>query len=97
MDSKQTGTGPVTSPNIAETPPAGEGNKMIWVIVAVIVILIIGGLYFYISSQQNGTPVEQTPTQTTKVQENLDSDLDDINVSSGEDDFSSVDADLQSL
>ncbi len=89
-------------PNIVQSSAGSSKNNMMWIIVAaVIVILVIIGVYFYISSQNNATPSSQssnqTSTQDTTAQGNLDSDLNAINVGSGEEDFSSVDADLKSL
>ena len=74
-------------PNMAQA--SSGGNKMmLWLIVAVVVLLIIGGVYYYLNSSKPEAPAEPSPAQTTKVQEDLEDDLNAVNVDNGENDFS---------
>jgi len=102
-------------PNIAPAQPVmpqtpipaessnGSNKVIIWFIIGlVVVILLVGGIYFYLSRQQV-TP-SQTQTTTTQAtpspspQDNLEGDLNSINIPSGADDvFTTVDQDLQQL
>lgn len=85
-------------PVVTQIPPAGgEDNKMmLWAVVGlVLVILVVGGVYFYLNSQQKPSPTPSSDTPQT--QENLENDLNAIKVEDMEKDFSSVDQDLQSL
>lgn len=87
---------PASGPNMAQA--SSRGNKMMWLILAtVVVLLVIGVVYYYLNSNKPAAPVEEVPAQTTKVQENLDDEVNAINVSDGENDFTSVDSDIKSL
>lgn len=97
MDSNQTNVEPVAPPNIKAASSGGDNNKMVWTVVAVVVILIIGGIYFFMNSQKSSAPTGQTSTQTTKVQENLDDDLNAIEIGDLDKEFSDVDKDLETL
>lgn len=80
----------------------GDSNKMIlWFVIGLIgVILIVGGIYVFLSK---GQPAAKPQTTASKVpspapEANLENDLNSINVNSGIDsDFTSVDQDLESL
>lgn len=90
---------------IADTPK--ESSKIIlWFVAGLIIIaLIVGGGYFYLSRQQI-TPVQtqnQTPvtvnSPSPSTQQSLEGDLNNINVdtSGADSDFVGVDQDLQQL
>lgn len=95
MDNNQKVLNTQPDPLVSTQPPQGEGNKMVlWFIAGLLVIiLVVGGVYWYLSNKQKTPPTTQAPT--TKVEENLEKDLDSVNVE--EVDTSSVDSDLQSL
>ncbi|MDO8618318.1 MAG: LPXTG cell wall anchor domain-containing protein [Candidatus Daviesbacteria bacterium] len=93
---------PASAP--AQQPAAEKtgGNKMVlWFIIGlVIVIALVGGIYFFLSKQQNATePEAVTQIPATAPQENLENDLNSINVDTAttSSDFNAVDQDLQSL
>lgn len=86
--------------------PAEEktgGSKMVlWFIIGlVVVIALVGGIYFFLSKQQAATQSEvvtaQTPAPTPT--ENLENDLNNINVdtSTTSSEFNTVDQDLNQL
>ncbi|MBI2315111.1 hypothetical protein HYU93_03605 [Candidatus Daviesbacteria bacterium] len=87
-------------------PPAGDSKKMVlWLIVGfVVVIALVAGIYFLMSSRQQAATEEQ-PAAITQIQtpmpaveENLEEDLNSISVETALDsEFSSVDQDLQGL
>lgn len=94
----------------ASVPPVAEGNEhnsssgkmiLMFVIGLVIIVTLVGGIYFYMSSQQADSPEEtaavQTPVPAQK--EDLEGDLNSINIdiSTTSADFAPVDRDLDSL
>ena len=95
----------------ASTQPSvsgGSNNKIVVFFIAgfIVTILAVGGIYMYLNNQQKTTTepvVEASNTNTpvapkpAEVKDALDADLEAINVTSGEEDFKSVDSDLQSL
>ncbi len=80
-----------------------EGSKMIWWLVGglIVIALLVGGIYWFLSKQQTNQqaiqpPVKQVETQVTT--DSLDQDLSVVDVeSSGSSDFNEVDQDLQGL
>lgn len=107
MDDKlQNQTNPVQTsqptPNALQPPvPAkesGDNNKMMmWFIGGlVLVTLIVGGIYLYLNSRQQKT-LTPAPSPKAAVEENLEKDLDAVNVEDIEDEFTTVDKDLQNL
>lgn len=92
------------SPSVgANEPPQQDSssNKMVmWLILGlVVIVLIVGGVYLYLSRQQTAknlqTNVIQTPAPV--AQENLENDLNTIDVGILDQDFSAVDQDLKQL
>lgn len=82
--------------------PVGEDNKMgLWLLVGlVLVIVVVGGIYWYLSNQQTAqnTPVLKTSTKSTITEENLEEELNSIDAeASGSNDFKAVDSDIQGL
>ncbi len=96
---------PAPTPAPAQQPAEEKtgGSKMVlWFIIGlVVVIALVGGIYYFLSKQQAATQPEVVATQTPAPTpaENLQNDLNSINVdtstTSGE--FNSVDKDLQAL
>lgn len=82
----------------ADPKPEG-GNKMVlWLIIGlVVIILIVGGIYFYMSKQQSVSNPSATPAPASQSQENLENDINSVDVSAVEGDFSPVDQDLKNL
>ncbi len=83
-----------------ETPK--ESNKLIlWFVLGLMVIaVLVGGTYLFLSKQQAVDLKQQTlKTQTPApvVQENLENDLNNISIDDGSKDFAAVDQDLQQL
>jgi len=87
------------APSMMPQSSGGGGNKMVlWLIVGVVVvILIVGGIYFFMSSQQKSPSQTAQGTAIPTKQENLENDLNAVNVSDVDSDFSSVDQDLKNL
>ncbi len=91
-------------PNIVQSSSSSSNKNMMWILVAIVLaVLAVGGLYFYMKSKNSiaSIPSQQTVVQTsnqvTPTPVNLDSDLSNINVASGEADFTPVDSDLKNL
>lgn len=83
--------------------PSSSSNKVIlWFVIGlVIIVLAVGGTYFFLSRQQTA-PTQAPTTQASPspaAQENLESDLNNINVDAAgaASDFTAVDQDLQQL
>lgn len=81
---------------------SGGNKKILWLIIGlVVVILIIGVIYFIFSSQKTkqaaDQKLKQTSTATVKPADNLDKELDSIDIQTPDSDFTSVDSDLQNL
>lgn len=79
-----------------------ESKKpILWLIIgAMLVLVVVGGIYLYLSQQQALKSKTQTMVQTPTAspQENLEGDLNSIDVnSSASSDFAPVDSDLQQL
>lgn len=89
--------------NVPQTSNGSGGNKiLLWFVIGlVIVVALVGGIYFFLNQQQASTPKEtavvQTPIPSPK--EDLEGELNSINVDTATEssDFSSVDQDLQQL
>lgn len=87
---------------VPPTAEKSEGNKMVlWFVIGLIVIIaLVGGIYFFLSKQQvvpQPKMVTQTPSPTP--QENLENDLNNVNVdtATSSSDFTTIDQDLQQL
>lgn len=101
----QTNTTPVAPPIQPIPPVEKDGNKMIIFLVlgVVLVILIVGGIYYFLSIQQQTpapvAPITESPAPKAPVvaKDALDAELEEINVASSGAEFQSVDSDLQSL
>lgn len=93
---------PIATP--VQVPPSKSGNKMVllFVIGLIAIAVVVGGIYFFLSKQQEAADsqpqavVTQTPVPVAEV--DLESELNNIDVDASIDsDFSSVDQDLQQL
>lgn len=87
----------------APPAPSGHSNKFIlwFVVVLVVIVLLSGGIYTFLSRQKAETSSSQPIVQATiKPQDTIDAldrDLSAVNVGDVDDNFSSVDQDLQQL
>ena len=107
--SAQTTAAPTQAPaekNASTTPESGNKNMILMLVVGVILILgLVGGIYYYLSMKQTATTskqpetniVKQAPAPIAQIKDALDKELDAIDVSASEGDFKSVDQDLQAL
>lgn len=97
-------------PHVTPNPqPEKESNKMIlWLVLGLVLIIVaVGGIYWYLSNKQKPLTNIETATQagtqtanSTPVPENLDTlgtQADSANVPDGAEDFSALDKDLQNL
>lgn len=100
------GLGGISTVTPPVPPPSnGEGgSKMVfWLIGGVVaIVLIVGGIYLYLSNQQASQPEEVTQVQATPIptatpEPTIEEDLDAIDVSEVDDQFQDVDNDLQNL
>lgn len=86
---------------------SGESNKMVlWLVIGLVVIIaLVGAIYFFLSSQQAATntqkvtenPVVQASPEPPDTVDALDRDLNALNIGDVEADFASIDSDLQQL
>lgn len=76
-----------------------NGNKMIlWLVMGLLAtILIVGMVYWYLSSQQSKQMESSTISKSTQTEANLEKDLNLIEVPEVDANFAEVDKDLQSL
>lgn len=92
----------IPTPSTSSPTKDDSSNKMIlWLIGGVMFIfLVVGGIYWYLSSQQQVTEPTFQPTITIKPQDTvdtLDKDLNELKEDNLDSDFSSLDQDLQNL
>lgn len=92
---------PTPAPEAVNTPSRG-GNMKLWIIVGLVtLLLILGGIYFYLSSQKE--VVETVPQTTTQASPTpisikaLESDANSIEIETTDSDFATVDAELKNL
>lgn len=86
-------------PNMSTKSGGSEKKMALWLIIGlVVIILAVGGIYFYLSSQQKNVEsnLHVQPPKSANAQE-LESDLDSVNVEDVDKSFSGVDQDLQNL
>ena len=107
MNNPNPATNPVQAaqqPSIGVVPPqptsSGNGNnKMLWIIIGLVAVTaLVGGIYWYMTSQQKETTT--TVPKPSPISESVDSLEKDLNSTSLDDldkEFSLVDTDLQAL
>ena len=101
---------PTITSTVPPAQPSKEGNKIVIFLILgiVIILLIVGGLYFYLSTQQPKVETQiSVPTQVASApstqpsvanfRDALDKELEAIKVDESNADFNSIDADLQKL
>lgn len=93
----------------AEVPASSSGDSkkviLLFAVGLVVIISLVGGIYLFLSKQQEtktaGQVTQQPTVQVTPKPEDtvdiLDQSLNDINAGSGDSDFTSVDEDLEQL
>lgn len=82
---------------IEQSPKSSESKMVMWLIGGlVVIILVVGGIYFYLNSQQ-GSQNEPAPTPAAKVGEDLETELNTQDVGDLDEEFMEVDKDLESL
>ncbi len=93
---------PATPQVSIQNPDKGSNKVILWFVLGlIIIVLLVGGIYFFLSKQQpigTGQPATiQAPSPSPQA--NLDSDLNSINVdaATASADFTSVDQDLKQL
>lgn len=90
------------NPLMSVAPKEDSPNMVMWLVGGVILIIfVVGGIYFYLSKQQTAQPTFKQNAQATLKPEDtvdaLDKDLSSVNISNLDSDFSQVDQDLQNL
>jgi flagellar basal body-associated protein FliL len=76
--------------------PENSSKFVIWIITGlVIIILVVGGIYLYLSNKQAVTTPSTTPAPV--VQENLEDELNAVEIGDPDADFTAIDQDLQNL
>lgn len=85
-------------PSIASDPPPGKNGKLIWMVAGLIIlILILGGVYFYLTQYRTTTEPSPTPKPAASQQGSMEDELNTLDVEAEGNDFQEVDKDLQSL
>lgn len=92
-------------PQATVSEASGDSNKMILYLIIglVIVVALVGGIYFFLSKQQTAIetntnqPVAQVSPTPQDTVDALDRDLSALNIGTADSDFSSVDSDLEQL
>lgn len=93
---------PPAAPAPVQPPQESSNNKKMIILLLgglVIVGLLVGGIYWYLSTQQ-ATKTIQPVTEVPKAEDTLDAldrDIQAVRIEDIEDDFTSVDSDLQNL
>lgn len=89
------------NPIITEQPIATKGSiGGIWIIatVALVVLMIIAGLYLYTTNKSTSELSKaQTSAQTQRDIDNIDAELNSINIGDLDNDLSDIDKDLSTL
>ena len=99
---QQAAGNPAAQPNpvVAQMPQGNGGDQkklVLWFISGlVLIILIVGGVYWYLTSKQVQVPQSQI-SAPPKIQENLEAELDALDVMEVDAQFTTVDKDLQGL
>lgn len=94
---------PPQQPAVSPTPAASNNKILMFGIGFVVIVILIGGIYFLLSKRQAATititkqPVVQATPAPQDTVDALDRDLSAVNVGNTDSDFSSLDQDLQSL
>lgn len=96
-----------STPQVPISNPPPESNKVIlWLVIGLVaIVVVVGGIYFFLSKQQANTaqttnverPIVQASPKPSDTVDALDKDLSALNVGTADADFSSVDQDLQQL
>lgn len=92
-----------TVPQVPVTDSQGDSKKMIlWLVIGLIVIIaVVGGIYFFLSRQQAAAPAQRANTVQTPPAvpaENLEDDINSLDVETGVDaEFATIDQDLNQL
>ena len=85
---------------------SGDSKKVIaWLIIGLVIVMaLVGGIYFFLSMQQSGSTEQPAPeqkvVQVTPPQDTtnaLEKDLNTVNVENADSDFASIDQDLEQL
>ena len=107
MNNPNPATNPVQAaqqPSIGIVPPqpapsGNSNNKMLWIIIGLVVVtVLVGGIYWYMISQQKETTTAvPKPTPTTESVDSLEKDLNSTSLDDLDNEFSSLDSDLQQL
>lgn len=88
---------PQPNPAVVQSDAAGNNKAIFWLIGGLIlIILVVGGIYWYLSSKQTVQPAQPTVSKSA-TGDTFDQDLNSIDVQAADSDFTSVDQDLQSL
>lgn len=96
----------VNTPPVPVPAPEGSSNKLVlWFIIGLVLVIgLVGGIYFYLSKQaaKPEAPVSQKPIVQVQpsppdTMDALERDLNDIKDASPDSDFTSVDQDLGQL
>ena len=94
---------PTMQQNPQPTAPSGGSKMFLWIILGLIVtILIIGGVYWYLNNQQSKTDQANTSqTQSSavpvKAESSLQTDLNSIEIPDVDNQFATIDKDINSL
>lgn len=88
-------SGVVQSPPVSTEGPKSS-KKMVLMLVGglLVAIILVGGAYLYVNSRGTDQSKLQTPPQT---QDTLETELNQVNVEDLEEEFATVEADLQNL
>ena len=107
MNNPNPATNPVQAaqqPSIGIVPPqpapsGNSNNKILWIIIGLVAVtVLVGGIYWNITNQQKAaTTTVPKPTPTSESVNTLERDLNSTSLDDLDNEFSSLDSDLQQL
>ena len=91
---------PNVTPSIPPTPSDLQKGRKMWIWVGVVVAVVVAGLVWYFSAEPLGLPQLPSPTPTSEAgvfDNQLNTEVDNIDLGDVNSEFQVIDADINSL